>query len=117
MGCHVGHALYGTIPDDVFDVDVIADEAFAVVVDVDDAYQSVALLTEVIEERRVLTERIIGIIWIVIGRLVIAEQYDDTLAHKPFQLVTALQIGFLAEHIVVFLFYQGTKVVIFLNIK
>ena len=117
LRCHVGHALNGTIPDDVFDVDVIADEAFAVVVDVDDAYQSVALLTEVIEERRVLTERIIGIIWIVIGRLVIAKQHDDTLAHKPFQLVTALQIGFLAEHIVVFLFYQGTKVVIFLNIK
>ena len=99
LGSHVGHALHRAVPHDVLDVDVVADEAFAVVVDVDDAHQSVALLSEVIQERRVLTERVVGVVGIVVGRLVVAEEHHYALADELLELIAALYVSFFAKHI------------------
>ena len=79
---HVGHGVYRAIPHDVLDVDVVADEHFAIIVYVDYAHKTVALLTEIIKERRVLTERIVGICRIVAWRFVIAEKYDNSVSYK-----------------------------------
>ena len=54
-------------PDDVLYVDVIAQKPLLVVVDVDDARQTVAVLTEVVQERGVLTHRGIAVGGIVVG--------------------------------------------------
>ena len=99
LGSHVGHALHRAVPNDVLDVDVVADEAFTVVVDVDDAHQSVALLSEVIQERRVLTERVVGVVGVVVGRLVVAEEHHYALADELLELIAALYVSFFAKHI------------------
>ena len=78
----VDHTVNRAIPHDVLDVDVVADEHFAIIVYVDYAHKTVALLTEIIEERRVLTERIVGICRIVAWRFVIAEKYDNSVSYK-----------------------------------
>ena len=74
LGGHVGHTVDRAIPHDVLDIDIIPDQGLHVVVDVDDAYQAIALLTEVVEERRVLTERIISVVGIIAWRLIVAKE-------------------------------------------
>ena len=58
---HVGHAVNRTIPYDVVDVDVVADKSLGALVQVDYSYQPVAAETEIIQERRILAERVITV--------------------------------------------------------
>ena len=44
-------------PYDILHVDIIAEEPFLVVVDINHTYESIAVLTEVVQERRILTHR------------------------------------------------------------
>ena len=85
-------------PYDVLHVDVIAEEPFFVVINIDDSHQTVTVLPEVIQERRVLTHGRIAVGWIVAGRLIIAEEHDDTLANQLFQFGTTPNIGIFIEH-------------------
>ena len=98
LSSKIGHAVHRAIPHDVFDVDVVAYEGFRVVVHVNHAHQPVALLSEVIEERRVLTKWIVGVVGIVVGRFVVAEQHDDAVSHELLQFVAAVGICFFTEH-------------------
>ena len=61
--CEVADAVYAAIPHYVFNIDVVADERLFVVVYVYHSDQSVAVLTEIIEERRVLSERVVTVVW------------------------------------------------------
>ena len=47
----VGNTIDRSVPNNIFDVDVVADKHFVVVVYVDDAYESVALHPEIVAER------------------------------------------------------------------
>ena len=80
----VMHAVHAAIPYDVFDVDVVAEDCLTVVVDVDHSDESVSVLSEIIQERRVLSERIIAIARIVAWRLVVSEKYDYSVLYKTF---------------------------------
>ena len=62
---HVVNTVHATVPHDVVDIDVVADECLNVVVNINHAYETVALLTEIIEEGGILTERIICVVRIV----------------------------------------------------
>ena len=73
------HGWYETCPDDVLDVDVVAKEVFLVIVDVDDSHQPVTVLSEVIEERTVLTE-LVCVCRIVCRRIVVAEKQQESTA-------------------------------------
>ena len=61
------HAVHRAIPYDVFDVDVIAEKPLLVIVDVDDTHQSVPVLSEEVEETRVLAEGRVTVIGIIGG--------------------------------------------------
>lgn len=102
---HIGNAVHGAVPDDVFNVDVITDEPFLVVVDIDDTHQSVAFLSEIVQERGVLTERIVGISRIVARRLIVAEQDNHSFADEFLQGLAPADIGFFTEHVLLHLFY------------
>ena len=78
---HIVHTVNTAIPHNVFYVDVVANKRLDVVVDVDDTNKSVAVKSEIIQERRVLTERIIAIGWEITRRLVIAKQYYNCLLY------------------------------------
>ena len=71
------HAVNGSVPYDVLYVDVVADKHLAVVVNIDNSYEAISMLSEIIEKRRVLTEWIVSVVWIVHRRLVVAEEQDD----------------------------------------
>ena len=90
---------YRAIPHDILDVDIVADEHLGALVDVDDTYQSVALLSEVIQERGVLAERIVPIVGIVGGRLVVTKQKNDAVFHHLLQFVAAAYVRFFAKHL------------------
>ena len=60
--CHIVNTVHRTIPHDIVNVDIVADEGLDVVVNINHTYETVALLTEIIEERRILTERIICVV-------------------------------------------------------
>ena len=70
---HVGHGVDGAEPYDILDVDVVADKGLLIVVDIDYTDQSVALLSEIVQERRVLTERRIAVVRAIEGAVVVAE--------------------------------------------
>ena len=70
---HVGHGVDGSKPYDVLDVDVVADKGLLIVVDIDHTDQSVALLSEIVQERRILSERRIAVVRAIEGAVVVAE--------------------------------------------
>ena len=95
---HVLDAVYRAKPNDVFYIDVVANQGFGVVVNVDDAHQSVSVLSEIIQKRRVLAERMITIKGSVGRRFVVAKQDDKALTHFFFQLGAASYVSLLVEH-------------------
>ncbi len=94
----IGHGRREAHPHDILHVDIIAEEPLLVVVDINHTHQSVAVLAEVIQERRVLPHRCIRIGWIVVGRLVVADENDDAFSHEFLQLSTASDISLFAKH-------------------
>ena len=60
--CQVVYAFHAAIPYDIFNIYVVTDQCLDVVVNVDYTYQTIALLSEIIEESRVLTEWIVSIV-------------------------------------------------------
>ena len=95
---HIVHTVNTAIPHNVFYVDVVANKRLDVVVDVDDTYKSVTVKSEIIQERRVLTERIIAIGWEITRRLVIAKQYYNATLYKLLKLGAAVHVGCLVKH-------------------
>ena len=95
---HIVHAVNTAIPHNVFNIDVVANKRLDVVVDVDDTYKSVTVQSEIIQERRVLTERIIAIGREITRRLVIAKQYDNATLYKLLKLGAAVHVGSLVKH-------------------
>ena len=55
----VGHAVNGAVPHNILDIDIVANEIFLIVVNIYHTHKSVAPLPEIVQERRVLTERVI----------------------------------------------------------
>ena len=74
LGGHVGYTVHRAIPHDILDIDVVTHQDFLIVVDVNHTHQPVTLLPEVVQERRVLAERVISVVGIVARRLVVAEE-------------------------------------------
>ena len=58
---HVSNRINTSIPNDVINVDVVTNECLGVVININHTNEPITLHTEVIEERRVLAERIITI--------------------------------------------------------
>ena len=98
LGSHVGHAVHRAIPHDILDVDVVAHQDFLIVVDVNHTHQTVALLTEVVQERRILAEGIVSVIGIITRRLVVAKQQNHAVAHELLQLVASLDVSLFLKH-------------------
>ena len=61
-GSHVGDTVDRTIPDNILNINIVANQCLTVVVHIDDTHQSVAVQSKIQTDRRVLTERIEGII-------------------------------------------------------
>ena len=61
--CQVVYAVYASIPNNVNQVDVVTDQSLDVVIYINHTNQSFALLSEVIQESRVLTEWVISVVW------------------------------------------------------
>ena len=78
LSSQIAHAVNTSIPYDVLDIDIITDKHLLILVDVDDTYQSVSPLSEIVQERGILTEGVIPVVGIVAWRLVVAEKNDDT---------------------------------------
>ena len=60
-GGHLSHAVNRTIPNDVLYVDVVAIEHLAIAVNINHSHKPRLLQPEVVEERGVLTEGVVGI--------------------------------------------------------
>ena len=95
----VVNAVHAAIPYDVLDVDIVAEDSLTVVVYVDDSYESVSVQTEIIQERRVLSERIITVARVVTGRLVVAENNYYAVVHKTSEPCPAVYVGLFVKHI------------------
>ena len=95
---HIADAVDSAIPYDILYIDVVANERLAVVVDVDDTYQSVTVLSEIVNKGGVLPKGEIGIVGIILGRLVVAKEQDDTVAYQFFEFCASTDIGFFCEH-------------------
>ena len=73
--------------------------AKSAVVDVNDADQSVAVLSEIIDERRILTHGSVGIGRIVARSLVVAKEHNDAFAYQFFEFSTSLNVCIFIKHI------------------
>ena len=62
------------IPYDIYHINVVAHKSLAVVVDVNNTHKAFAVLTEIIDERRILSVGIICIGRIIHRRLIVAEE-------------------------------------------
>ena len=92
----VGHAVHGTEPYDVFNVDIIANQIFLVVVYVDYSHESFAVLSVKIKKTAVLpvfvyVGRIIG--W----RIVVSEKQYQAFFHLTLQPVASGCICFFVK--------------------
>ena len=101
---HIVHTVYASVPNDVFNVYVVANECLDVIVYIYHTNQSVSVLSEVIQERRVLSKRCIPVIREIARRFVVAKNNDDAASDQFFQLFAALDISILAKHILEFYF-------------
>ena len=99
---HIPDGVHRTEPHDILYIDVVAHQRLRTVVDVNHTHQSVALLSEIVQERRVLPEGIVRIARIVTGSLIVAEEQYDAALHALPQFLTALYIDFFFEHICLF---------------
>ena len=99
---HIPDGVHRTEPHDILNIDVVAHQRLRAVVDVNHTHQSVALLSEIVQERRVLPEGIVGIARIVTGSLIVSEEQYDAALHALPQFLTALCIDFFFEHICLF---------------
>ena len=61
--CEVVYAIYASIPNDIHQVDVVTNQGFDVVIYINYTNQTLSLLSEVIQESRVLTEWVISVVW------------------------------------------------------
>ena len=102
--CHIMNAVNASIPYDVVNINVVADKQLLVVVNVDYSNESVSLRSEIIKERRVLTEWIISVSREIRRRLIVAEKDYDTALYELLELGASVDVGFFAEHIVCFIF-------------
>ena len=74
------------------------------------------MLSEEIQERRVLPEGRVAVGRIVVGRLIVAEEDDDALSDQTFQFGTSPNVSFLAEHVsVVFKSFSLTCADVFMQ--
>ena len=96
FGCHIGHAVHRTEPNDILDVYIVAHKVLLVVIHIDNASQALAMQPEEIEERTVLTETV-DIAGIVGRRVVIAHQQDDARADSLLQKPSTLDICLFVE--------------------
>lgn len=92
----VGHAVHGTEPYDVFNVDIIANQIFLVVVYVDYPHESFAVLSVKIKKTAVLpvfvyVGRIIG------RRIVVSEKQYQAFFHLTLQPVASGCICFFVK--------------------
>ena len=84
-------------PDDVVDSEFVTENDGLVVVDVDDSCQTFVVEAKEIEERGILTERIV-VIGVVIGGDAVAQHKDEATAKGLLQALTALDVGLSREH-------------------
>ena len=96
---HVGNALYAAVPYDVFYIYVVSDECVYIVVDVNHTHESIAVLSEIIEERGVLSEGEIGVGGIVGRRLIVAKQYYHSAFDQSLEFIPSIDISFFTKHV------------------
>ena len=95
---HIVHALNRAIPHDILNVDIVSNQDVAVIIDIDNAYQSVALQTEIIEERRILTERVVTVIGKINWRLIVAKKNDDTFVNELLEFIAPPYVSSCIKH-------------------
>ena len=93
----LGQSRLHTRPDDVVDGEFVTEDDGLVVVDVDDGGQTFTIEAKEVEERGVLTERIV-VIGVVIGGNAVAQHKDKATAKGLLQALTALDVGLSREH-------------------
>ena len=69
-----------------------------VILHVNDTHESFTILTEIIQERRILAERMVSVAGIVGRRIIVAEEDNHTALHKLFEFSTTTDISFFAIH-------------------
>ena len=99
LSSQVGYRWCEAHPYNVFHVNVVTEQPLFVVVDVNHTYQSITMLSEVIQERGVLSHRCIAVGGIVARCIVVAKQHDNTFAHYFFQFGTSPDIRIFAKHL------------------
>ena len=97
LGTQFAECGLGAGPDDVFDGEVVAVEGLFARVGVDQADHRRDVQSEVVAERRILTE-VVGVVGVVVRSQRIAGQQDDALSDSGAQLAAARGIGFCGEH-------------------
>ena len=93
---HIGHGIYGTKPNDVVQIDVVADEPFLARISIDHAHEALAVLAKEVEEGRVLTE-LVGVGRVVGRRVVVAEEQDESAPHVMAQRLAPSHVCFFCE--------------------
>ena len=97
LGTQLHEAWLRTCPDDILDGKVVAKEHRLARLGIYDTHKCRQLQTKIVLEGRVLTE-VVGVVGIVVWRIEVSGDKDNTLTYTTAQLGTTRYVGCWTEH-------------------